>query len=108
VTEILVSTFSTKLLDELIALIETTVSETVATNSTPTKWLTTAEAAEHLRLSETAVRKRAQRGTLPAHRDGSRLLFNRAELDNRVTLVSRSTNWGERRGNGPAPWPQED
>ena len=68
------------------------------------RWMTTSEAAAHLRLTETALRKRTQRGLVPTHRDGSRLLFDRAELDR---VVQDSTNWGERRANGPAPWPQE-
>ena len=44
-------------------------------------WLTTLEAAQYLRLSPEALRARARRGTIPAHRDGQRLLFHREELD---------------------------
>ena len=66
-------------------------------------WMTTREAAAYLRMSEAALRKRVQRGRIAAYRDGSRLLFDRAELDSRVTLVTGNTHWGERRVNGPAP-----
>jgi Helix-turn-helix domain len=48
----------------------------------PPDWLTLDEAAVRYRLSPDALRKRAQRGSLPgAVKDESRWLINRAALD---------------------------
>ena len=47
----------------------------------PDPWMTTAEAADYLRLTPEALRARARRGTVPARRDGDRYLFHREELD---------------------------
>ena len=55
-------------------------------------WMTTAETAEYLRLSEAAVRQRAQRGTIPSHKDDAgRWLFHREELDHALGLPKRSS-----------------
>ena len=43
--------------------------------------MTAKQAAVHLALGRDALRARARRGTIPAHRDGDRWLYNRAELD---------------------------
>ena len=43
--------------------------------------MTTEEAAAYRRMSPVALRARVRRGTVPAHRDGRRLLFRRDELD---------------------------
>jgi excisionase family DNA binding protein len=48
----------------------------------PDPWMTTTQAAEYLQLDEEALRKRARRGTIPAHRDDAgRWLFKMEELD---------------------------
>lgn len=48
----------------------------------PDPWMTTTQAADYLQLNEEALRKRARRGTVPAHRDDAgRWLFRRDELD---------------------------
>jgi excisionase family DNA binding protein len=47
----------------------------------PEPWMTSADAASYLGLSREAVEARARRGTLPGHKDGSRWLFRRDELD---------------------------
>jgi excisionase family DNA binding protein len=60
-------------------------------------WMTTLAAASYLQLSPEAVRARARRGTIPAHRDGQRLLFHRDELDSYL-------GWhGDRNGDYPEP-----
>ena len=62
----------------------------------PDPWMTTIEAARYLRLSPEALRARVRRGTIPAHRDGQRLLFHRDELD-------RHVGWhGDHNGRYPA------
>ena len=70
-------------------------------------WITLEEAADRLRLTVDAARKRAQRGDLPgAVKDGSRWLVDArafADLDPPRTLRSDHERWGERRANGPAP-----
>jgi excisionase family DNA binding protein len=54
-------------------------------------WLTTLEAASYLRLSPEALRARVRRGTIPAHRDGHRLLFHRDELDQHLAGTPTGT-----------------
>ena len=53
-------------------------------------WLDSTEAAEYLRMSEAAVRQRAQRGTLPSHKDEGRWLFHRDELDSALGFTRGS------------------
>jgi excisionase family DNA binding protein len=47
----------------------------------PDPWLDVADASTYLRLTPAALRARIRRGTIPAHRDGSRWLLDRRELD---------------------------
>ncbi len=44
-------------------------------------WLTAAEAAEYLRCPLSRVRKLTMTRELPCHRDGRRVLYDAAELD---------------------------
>ncbi len=44
-------------------------------------WMTVAEAADYLRVTVAALRKRIERGQVPAHRWGRLLRLRRAELD---------------------------
>ena len=46
-----------------------------------TEWLTARQAAEHLNAPLSRVRKLTSTGALPVHRDGGRVLYLRAELD---------------------------
>lgn len=48
------------------------------------RWLTVRTAAEHLGLSEHAIRALVKRGRIPCHRIEGRVLFGRAELDSWV------------------------
>ncbi len=78
------------LLERLLPEIEKHVSEMVERRVValaapqPDPWLTTTEAAHYLRLTPEALRARVRRGTVPAHRDEHRLLFDRDELDRHV------------------------
>ena len=79
-----VSDLATALLDlvrpQLEDMVEAAVEERLAVKVSP--WMTTEEAAGYLRTTEAAVRQRAQRGTIPAHKDDAgRWLFHREELD---------------------------
>jgi excisionase family DNA binding protein len=47
-------------------------------------WLDVGEAAEYLRCKPKRVYDLVSQSRLPAHRDGSRLLFTRSELDSYV------------------------
>jgi excisionase family DNA binding protein len=47
----------------------------------PEPWMSTERAARYLGMSVPALRARAQRGTIPAHKDETRWVFNREELD---------------------------
>jgi excisionase family DNA binding protein len=44
-------------------------------------WLTVGEAAEYLRCKSKRIYDLVSQSRLPGHKDGSRLLLNRAELD---------------------------
>jgi len=52
-----------------------------ASSAVPTPWLSAAEAADYLRCERKRIYDLVGQQRLPAHRDGSRLLFQRAELD---------------------------
>jgi excisionase family DNA binding protein len=68
---------------ELEELVEAKVGEQLRlfVPPPPEPWMTTAQAARYLGLTEVGLRARAQRGTVPAHKDEGRWLFNRQELD---------------------------
>jgi hypothetical protein len=71
----------------------------------PPEWLSLDEAAVRYRLSAEALRKRAQRGSLPgAVKDESRWLINRPALDEALLAARvRPHEMGGHRANGPAP-----
>ena len=52
-----------------------------AVTSPRTRWLNVAEAAEHLSCPESRIYALNSARRIPVHRDGSRLLFDSAELD---------------------------
>jgi excisionase family DNA binding protein len=47
----------------------------------PPQWLTARQAAEHLNAPLSRVRKLTSTDALPVHREGGRVLYLRAELD---------------------------
>lgn len=47
----------------------------------PEPWMDAKQAAAYLSMSVPALRARAHRGTIPAVKDESRWIFNRADLD---------------------------
>jgi excisionase family DNA binding protein len=53
----------------------------LATTQPQTEWLNVTEAAEHLRCPKSRIYALNSAGRIPVHRDGSLLLFDRAELD---------------------------
>ena len=58
------------------------VLQQVVTSSAADRWFTVEQAAEHLSMSEDALRQLLRRGRVPAHRIGERRIrFSRAELD---------------------------
>jgi excisionase family DNA binding protein len=106
--------FVSGLLDLLAPEIERMVDERIATllaglrTPEPQVWLTTSEAAGRLRLSPEALRARARRGTVPAHRDGRRYLFRRDELDCAIDGYHPGPNQpeGPAQRELPGPWLQ--
>jgi excisionase family DNA binding protein len=74
--------------------------------------MTVAEASSYLHLTPTALRARVRRGTVPAHRDGTRYLFHRGELDAHLLHADAATMLGSSSADGPArlhppgPWLQ--
>jgi len=70
--------------DELLETIAERAADILAERTgTVDSWLTVAEAAEHLRCPKSRVYSLASTrpARIPVHRDGSRLLFRRSELD---------------------------
>jgi excisionase family DNA binding protein len=62
--------------------LETVVKRVVRADAEDT-WFTVEEAAEHLSLTEDALRQLLRRGRIPSHRIGERRIrFSKAELDN--------------------------
>jgi excisionase family DNA binding protein len=51
-------------------------------------WMDSTGAARYACLTPEALRARARRGTIPAHRDGKRYLFHRDELDESIRRSS--------------------
>lgn len=49
-------------------------------------WLDVGEAAEYIRCPKSRIYALVSAGRLPHHKDGSRLLFRREELDNWIRL----------------------
>ncbi len=66
--------------DALTRVVEQRLSE-VRDEPRRSPWLTAAEAAEYLRCPVSRVRKLTMTRELPSHRDGRRVLYNAAELD---------------------------
>lgn len=104
------SGLSIQLPPELVEAIALRVAEILRDESLAAaapEWLTLEEAAERLRLTPAAARKRALRGTLPgALKDGARWLVDARQLAAPApppTLRGDHESWGPRRANGRAP-----
>lgn len=89
------------LLDALVERLAGRVAELVADRlpATPaaSPWLNVDEAAEYLRCTRKRIYDLVSQSRLPVHRDGSRLLFRREELDEYV-MASADTTAGIARG----------
>ena len=109
-SDVVIQALATALRPEIERLVDERVDERLRAavaqwqSRTADPWLTTVEAAAHLRLTAEALRARARRGTIPAHREGDRWLFHRDELDAHVrglhpaaTIVALNDN-----ASGPA------
>jgi excisionase family DNA binding protein len=96
--------FSIPVPEEVLDAVAERVAEILAEDHetrAATRWLTIEEAAERLRLTASAVRKRAERGQLPGSvKDGARWLVDGAALDEALAtkLDGDRKNRGERRG----------
>lgn len=70
----------TAIADRTAALVLQQLSAAVG-QSAARPWLTSKEAAEHLRCGEGRLRRLASTGRIPVHKEGGRNLYARAELD---------------------------
>jgi excisionase family DNA binding protein len=68
----------------------------------PSPWLSTAEAAEHLRVSERTVQRLAGRGRVRSSTIGRRRLYHRADLD----ALAQRGNGGGSSANHSTPSPR--
>lgn len=70
--------------DDLVERVAVRVAELLGPQlapAEPSPWLSAVEAAEYLRCAPKRVYDLASQHRIPVHRDGSRLLFTRDELD---------------------------
>lgn len=100
-------TIPTELLEAIAQRVADILEERQLTRSEAPEWITLEEAADRLRLTTAAARKRAQRAQLPgAIKDGTRWLVDARQLDAPAGceyVRPDQTRRGERRGHGPAP-----
>ena len=71
--------FPESLLERLAELVAARINAPTANGRSP--WLTAAQAADYLSCSVSRIRTLTLTGDLPHHRDGSRPLYHRDELD---------------------------
>lgn len=67
--------------DELIERIARRAAELLAERPAEDRWLNVAEAAEHIRAKPQRLYALVSARRIPFHKDGSRLLFRRSEID---------------------------
>jgi excisionase family DNA binding protein len=60
------------------------VADRLADQANSTPWLSVGQAAEHLGITEQAIRSLLKRGDIPAYRPNGRVFLDRAELDSWV------------------------
>jgi excisionase family DNA binding protein len=86
--------FRLDLPEELVDLIAERAAALVAEQrerpTPPSPWMTVDEAAEHLRCSRQRVFDLRSAGVLTAHREGSRALLSRAEVEALVVVGDRA------------------
>lgn len=70
-----------ELVERVAARVAELLAETVAPAASTSPWMDASETAEWLRCKPKRIYELASQGRLPAHREGSRLLFHRGELD---------------------------
>jgi excisionase family DNA binding protein len=68
-------------LDRLAELLAPRLAERLGKPDTSARWLDVAGAAQHLACPKSRIYALVNAERMPHHRDGSRLLFDRAELD---------------------------
>jgi excisionase family DNA binding protein len=69
------------LVPDLAERVADTLADRLASPSTRSPWFTAEEAADYLRCKPKRIYDLVSQSRLPTHRDGSRLLFHRDELD---------------------------
>jgi excisionase family DNA binding protein len=67
--------------EDFVEAVARRAAELAADLLAPQPWLDVRGAAEHLACPQSRVNALASAGRIPVHRDGSRLLFRREELD---------------------------
>jgi hypothetical protein len=78
VTESLSITLSAEAVDQLVERVAEVVLQRLGGQNGASPWLTRAEAAEYAHLPLSRLEKDR---TIPCHREGRRVLYHRAELD---------------------------
>lgn len=81
--------------DGLVDEIVERIAERLPSEQEP-RWLTSAEAADHLRMSLDGLHRLTGAGAVPHVKQGNRLLFDREELD----------EWLKAHSVGSAPFPR--
>jgi len=77
------SFLSPEAMAELERYVQEQIREALVTERAK-RWMTVAETAEYLGISEPAVRMRIERGRVPAKHNGRSLLVDRVALDRQI------------------------
>jgi excisionase family DNA binding protein len=82
--------FGPDTLELLAAFVRRRVEDALARRDTERRWLSVAAAADYLGLSEKAIRRRIERGSITYTRHGSRILVDRRALDRELARQLRN------------------
>jgi excisionase family DNA binding protein len=73
--------FGPDALELLTSFVNERVEEILASRDVERRWLSVPAAADYLGMSEKAIRRRIERGTIVYTRNGTRILIDRRALD---------------------------
>jgi excisionase family DNA binding protein len=86
--------FGPDTLELLAVFVAERVEELLARRDAERRWLSVAAAADYLGMSEKAIRRRVERGTIAYTRHGSRILIDRRALDEELAKQVRNDPFG--------------
>jgi excisionase family DNA binding protein len=82
--------FGPDTLELLAEFVRDQVDATIVERERERRWLSVADAADYLGMSEKGIRRRVERGTVAYTRHGSRILIDRRALDDELARQMRN------------------